>query len=129
MQKTKDDEDIQTLEELMTDMVREDYELIRKKRKQMLRHRTASGIVASLYLLFALFAGNSETVVRLALFLILPLGAIWFSDDMGSLTGVRFGRFSGPVVTNATPGSIVRIGGWILLLAPVAGAIFGRLLY
>lgn len=129
MQQLNDDKDIPTLEELMTDMVREDYALVRKMRQQQLRHRIASGIVAGLYLLLAIASGSSESVVRLAFFLVLPLGAIWFSDELGSLTGVRFGRMSGPVITTATPGSIVRIGGWILLLAPIAGVIFGRLLY
>lgn len=128
MQKPNDDKDVPTLEELMTDMVREDYALVKKKRQQMLRHRIASGIVACLYFLLVIFTGDPRAVVKLAVFLILPLGAIWFSDDMGALSGVTFGRLGGPVITAASPGVFVRIVGWILLLAPVIGAVLGRLI-
>lgn len=126
MQKADDDKNIPTLEELMTDVVREDYERIRKERQRMICHRSASGIVAALYLVIILFSDDPRVVVKLAMILILPLAAIWFSDDLGSLTGVTFGRFSGPVVTTASPGVIVRIGGWILLLSPVIADLLRR---
>jgi len=76
MQKTCDYEEIPTLETLMTDMVIEDYELIKKLRRRILCQRTASGIVAELYLLLAIIMGYIEIVVRLSMFLILPLAAI-----------------------------------------------------
>lgn len=126
MQKVDDKEEIPTLEELMTDVVREDYAKIRKARKRIIWHRAASGVVAGLYLLLAIFTGNMEFVVKLIFFLILPLAAIWFSDELGSLTGVTFGRFAGPVITTATPGAIVRIGGWTLLLSPVLADLLRR---
>lgn len=89
----------------------------------LLRSRLLSGCVAIAYLLMALLgAGSLESAVRLALFLMLPLACIWFPDGMGSLTGVAFG-LGRPTITHKTPGDFVALGGWLLLLCPIAVAL------
>ncbi|MBI5846777.1 MAG: hypothetical protein HZB31_02280 [Nitrospirae bacterium] len=115
-------------EKVVTREVTEDYALIRKKRQQLFRHRTAAGIVAGLYLLLALLTGSILFVLKLLLFLLLPVAAVWFSDNMGAMTGARFGRLSVPAVTAATAADIVRSAGWIVLFTPVAGFMLKRLL-
>jgi len=107
----------ESFEKLMVEMVAEDYVLIRKERRRRLIHRVASGSLALIYIPFATFMGGGYFVIKVILFLILPLSAIWFSDYMGGLTGVAFGH--GPVITVPTPGSIVRFLGWIMLLGPI----------
>lgn len=57
-------------------------------------------------------------------FLILPLALIWFGDDLGAYVGPSF-RPSPRRITSRSPGSLVRILGWVLLLFP---AVFGFLL-
>jgi hypothetical protein len=109
----------ESLEELMVEMVQEDYALIRKERRRLVTHRVASGFLALIYILISLFMGGGYFALKVILFLILPLSAIWFPDGMGGLTGVTFGRIGGPVVTSPSPGSIVRFLGWIVLLGPV----------
>jgi hypothetical protein len=41
-------------------------------------------------------------------YLIVPLGAIWYGDELGSMSGLRLDK--------RTPGIMVKIAGWILLL-------------
>lgn len=56
--------------------------------------------------------GGSDWTWRLAIFLILPLACIWFSDAMGGYTG-GLGRGA---ITSRTPGWFVAFGGWMMLL-------------
>ena len=53
---------------------------------------------------------------QLALFLILPLGCIWFSDAMGGYTGMGMGSGA---ITSPTPGFLIAFVGWLLLLLPI----------
>lgn len=99
-------------------MVAEDYAMIKKERRRQLIHRAASGCLALFYIMAALFTGKGYFVVKFMLFLVLPLSAIWFPKELGSLKGVTFGRFSGPAVTESSPAPLVRFAGWILLLGP-----------
>jgi len=114
------------LETAMTEMVRQDYAALRRERKRLIFHRTASAMAALCYLLFALYARSGHLFARTVLFLILPMSAIWFSEELGAMTGVRFGRFAGPVVTASSPGFLVRIAGWIVLLLPLWIFLFMR---
>ncbi|GAA4468365.1 hypothetical protein GCM10023156_59270 [Novipirellula rosea] len=63
--------------------------------------------------------GSGESVFRMLLFVLLPQMCIWFSDEMGRMTGVAMG-LGRPDITERTPGTFVAIGGWILLIAGIS---------
>lgn len=88
--------------------------------------RIAAGIIALAYLLTAGLALDPAVAGRLAVFLVIPLGFIWFSEAIGDYTGAGFTRSP---VTSASPAWMIAIGGWVVLLLPlVFGLIwwFGR---
>jgi hypothetical protein len=57
----------------------------------------------------------ADLIIRI-LSLALPLACIWFADDLAEYyqDGNLF-----PRITTASPGRLVRWGGWILLLLPL----------
>ena len=63
-----------------------------------------------------------EPALKIGIFLILPLACIWFADAMGGYTGPT----ANMAITAPSPGMIVRILGWVLLLLPL---IFVIILY
>jgi len=71
-------------------------------------------IISIIYLVVAYTYRGAEDLLRLLLFLMLPLACIWFGDEMGRWTGtIRL-----HLVTSESPGCLVRFMGWILLLLP-----------
>jgi hypothetical protein len=84
-------------------------------------NRILSGLLALIYLIFAFCAGGPQTGLKVLAFLILPLACIWFSDSMGNYTG-KF-PISGGGINQPTPGCLVCIGGWLLLLMPIFAGI------
>lgn len=70
-----------------------------------------------------------EGVLRAMSFLLLPIAAIFFADEMCELEGVRFRPiFLAPVITGSSPPGIVRFIGWVyLIFVPIV--IFGILMY
>jgi hypothetical protein len=82
--------------------------------------RLLSLVVAGIYLLVPLFAyvgGDQEALkgfLYMLAFLMLPLGCIWFGDELGGLIGIKYGLVSSP-----SPGWAVALLGWILLFMPV----------
>jgi hypothetical protein len=78
-------------------------------------NRRLSGLVVLIYLSLGCAAGDMEGVFKLGLFLILPMACIWFAEAMGGYQGLA-GSIS---ITEKTPGLIVCILGWLLLLLPV----------
>ena len=81
--------------------------------------RTLSLIVAAAYLVITtLFAySKGRLVVDLLIVcagLLFPLACIWFGDELGEYLGA----LPGPGITRKSPGWMVRIGGWVLLLLP-----------
>jgi hypothetical protein len=81
--------------------------------------RALSLIVAAVYLgitgFFAYPRGKLVTDLLLVSgALLLPLACIWFSDEMGEYVGT----VPGPAVNRKSPGWMVRVGGWVLLLLP-----------
>lgn len=56
-----------------------------------------------------------ELARKVAVSVILPLACIWFADAMGSYIGPT----SSGAITSPTPGWLVCIGGWLVLLLPV----------
>lgn len=71
--------------------------------------------VALCYLGLAYCTHGWELVWRVAIFLVLPMACIWFGEEMGGFTGMT-GRGA---ITGTTPGWLVAVGGWILLLLPI----------
>ena len=84
--------------------------------------RVLSLVIAAGYLSFVLFAPGSisverriGTVLAVAGYLLIPLLCIWFSDEMGNYTGT----FPGPAINKTTPGCLIKVAGWVLLLLPL----------
>ena len=84
------------------------------------RYRVASLVVALSYLVVAVWVFPSKSLTDLMATILLtaaglsfPLACIWFGDEMGEYTGSLFRP-----ITKSSPGIVVRIGGWILLLMP-----------
>ena len=83
-----------------------------------IRSRRAASTVALLYIAAALVLSDLETAMRILLFVLLPLLCIWFPDGLGKMRGISLG-IGRPVITNTTPGVVVAIAGWLLLLSPL----------
>ncbi|NNF42828.1 MAG: hypothetical protein HKN62_07245 [Phycisphaerales bacterium] len=76
-------------------------------------HRLTSLLVAVTYVAATLVIAGSEAACGMTLSLVLPLGCIWFADDLGAYTGSIHLH-----TATATAGGIVRVGGWVLLAMP-----------
>ena len=81
--------------------------------------RTLSLIIAAVYLVIVSIAAGSPARLLADLLimggaLLLPLACIWFADEMGEYIGV----LPGPAITTKSPGWMVKLGGWVLLLMP-----------
>jgi hypothetical protein len=81
-------------------------------------NRILSGLVAAFYLVVAANHGGAELAFKCAIFLLLPLGCIWFSDAMGGYTGLGLLKFGAPI-TKESPGLLVCFMGWVVLFLPV----------
>ncbi|HEX6648793.1 MAG TPA: hypothetical protein VF075_04625 [Pyrinomonadaceae bacterium] len=84
--------------------------------------RTLSLVIAVIYLLVVGFSTQPRSLTSIlgdllltAAALLLPLACIWFGDEMGNY--VRTVR--GPAINKPSPGWMVKLGGWVLLLLPV----------
>ena len=88
---------------------------------RLLRSRLLSGIVASVYLCAAIGTRDARTILNMIAYLTLTLACIWFSDAMGSYTGIL--SFPRPAITRRTPGIFIALAGWILLLMPLIAGI------
>jgi hypothetical protein len=81
-------------------------------------NKILSALLAITYIVVAAVHSGAETAFKFAFFLVLPLGCIWFSDAMGGYTGLGLMKFSYPI-TERSPGLLVCIMGWVVLLLPV----------
>ena len=88
-------------------------------------NRILSSLVAVIYMVMAAIHGGAELAFKFGLFLMLPLGCIWFSDAMGGYTGLGLLGYGAPI-TKQSPGMLVRVMGWIVLLLPV---VIGLIIY
>jgi hypothetical protein len=79
------------------------------------KNRFFSGLLAIIYVLGGFLAGGGKGGFIMFGFVILPLACIWFADAMGGFTGLSTDIW----ISAPTPGVIVCIAGWILLLLPV----------
>jgi hypothetical protein len=80
--------------------------------------RGISAGIAIVYLIAALLYGGWELLLIAAVVLIMPVAMIWFGDGIGDYVG-GFHRIGKPYITKRSPGSLVTLFGWALLLAPV----------
>jgi hypothetical protein len=87
------------------------------------KNRILSALVAVTYIVGAFVTGGGEASCKVLLFVILPLACIWFSDAMGGYTGPTT---SSMAITSPSPGVIVCILGWLVLLLPI---IMGIIIY
>ena len=78
-------------------------------------NRTISVLVAILYLVLAFAHGGMEWVFRIGIGLVFPLVCIWFADAMGGYTGPT----TSMAISERSPGIIVCILGWLILLLPL----------
>lgn len=86
-------------------------------------------VVFSYAVVFAIAASNRsasevvKTLLPIAGYLILPLACIWYGDEMGEYVGT----LPGPSINRQTPGWMVKVGGWFLLLLPAIIVLVGFL--
>ena len=73
-----------------------------------------------IYILVCRSRGGGELAAHCAIDIALPVACIWFGDELGAFTGAIA---IGQSVAFPTPGIMVRIGGWVLLLA-IGAALF-----
>jgi hypothetical protein len=78
-------------------------------------NRLLSGLIAASYIIGGFLVRGGEGAIKILALVLMPLACIWFSDAMGGYTGL-----SGSTAINApSPGIIVCILGWLLLLLPL----------
>src|SRR5215217_4338679 len=88
--------------------------------------RFFSLLIAAGYLIIVLLMPARSIPTRIgpvlltAGYLLIPLLCIWFADEMGDYVGA----LPGPAINKTTPGCLIRVGGWVLLLLPVIGFLF-----
>ena len=80
-------------------------------------NRILSLILAALWLALCAFGGGLEAVLKNAMMLVLPVACIWFADELGSLTTGFTGPISEMPITRESPGWLVRVFGWVALVA------------
>ncbi len=78
-------------------------------------NRSLSGIVFLIYFVVAYAGGGGGAAFMVMIFCALPMGCIWFGEAMGGYTG----QAETIGITAPSPGIIVRILGWLVLLLPV----------
>ncbi len=96
-----------------------------KRLRQATRSRWASGCVAAVYLICAIWRTRSlEAPLEMVPGLFLLLMFIWYPDDYGRYTtkGI-WNRFlaGGDAITQESPGDAVAVAGWLVLLSPLLG--------
>lgn len=81
--------------------------------------RLISGLVYVLYVIHYFDASDMESTFRILFGFLLPLLCIWFADQLGGYIG------GGEVaITKKSPGIIIKMVGWIILLIPIIRIIF-----
>jgi hypothetical protein len=78
-------------------------------------NRKLSGLLVLAYIVGAYLDINAEAAFKVMIGCIFPLACIWFAEAMGG--------YVGPTtminITNQSPGMVVCILGWVILLLPV----------
>ena len=80
-------------------------------------NRLLSVVVAVIYVVIGAIEGGPVLALKVVGFSILPLACIWFPDALGSYTGLfPLGDYP---ITQPSPGILICIMGWVVLLMPV----------
>ena len=92
--------------------------------------RNLSILVVLGYAAVALLGGSSRSAIATVgavlvtmIYAVLPLACIWFGEGMGDYIGSA----PGPAINRRTPGWMIKIGGWLLLLLPAMIFLFSFL--
>ncbi len=88
-------------------------------------NRIASLGVAFAYLTLALAWGDPGTWLLVLAYLVIPMGCIWFSEEVGGFTGIGAHGIS---ISTRSPGILILIVGWLLLLMPIVVAGISKLI-
>ena len=78
-------------------------------------NRILSGLLALIYIVTMSVVSGAEGAFVTFGFVLLPLACIWFGNLMGGYTGPT----TGMAITQPSPGLMICIAGWVLLLVPV----------
>lgn len=83
-------------------------------------NRVLSLLVAVFYIITAYCLKGGEIAIKALIFALFPVACIWFSESMGNYTGIM----GSMPINHISPGFLVRLLGWILLLLPVLLTVF-----
>jgi len=86
--------------------------------------RVLSSAICVLWLTIGGVAAGLEGVLRLGMFLVVPMACIWFSESLGEAVGFMS---SGVYVSRSSPEWAVRLLGWVVLLMPAWGTLLSLL--
>jgi hypothetical protein len=78
-------------------------------------NRILSSLLVLLYLIMAYKAVGAEGACKTAVLVIVPLACIWYGEAMGGYIGPNWHGS----ITGTSPGVIVCILGWVLLILPL----------
>ena len=85
------------------------------------KSRIASSVLAAIYIAVGFTKEGGAGGFKVLAMVLLPLACIWFGDAMGGFTGP-----AGSVgITAPSPGVVINILGWLLLLLPIIMVIIG----
>lgn len=84
--------------------------------------RTLALTLALFYLIIAFAFGDEGDGLKMIIFLLFPLGGIFFSQSLGDYTGPS-AIGAQPHITKPTPAFLVRILAWIFLFLPIFAVI------
>ena len=86
--------------------------------------RALSLAVASIYVGLTIYSAPhgmlTGGLLKVGGGLLFPLACIWFGDEMGDYVGT----LPGPGINRTSPGWMVKLGGWVLLLLPAIIGLF-----
>ena len=78
--------------------------------------KVISGLIIALYITLGVIAADLKSVFYIAMYCLLPFFAIWFPNAMGDFVG---GRLGAPSITGQSPGCLIYLLGWVMLIIPV----------
>jgi hypothetical protein len=78
-------------------------------------NRILSSLLALIYVIRAYETAGAEAVFKVIVLVIFPLACIWYGEAMGGYVGFRWGGS----ITNTSPGILVCVLGWVLLIIPL----------
>ena len=84
------------------------------------KNRIFSSLLAAVYIFGGFATGGGEGGFKVMGFVILPLACIWFGNAMGGYTGPSTDIW----ISTPSPGVIVCILGWMMLILPAIFLIF-----